>query len=171
VYVVPSLNTNCGWLAESLPTNAYAGAMNAYVGNAMKFQTGYGNGARMPYRKNPAGRAANRRSNVEPAIIDSDAHESKLGLLQQIARGDISGILDPNLDAGLEQGLNDQAKGPLEAGRDQNLISGTCDIPRNPQIARNCEPQRLVTHATVQVGIDHLLVIELTRYPHDDLRP
>ena len=86
-------------------------------------------------------RAANRRSNVEPAIIDSDAHEPKLGLLQQIAREDISGILDPNLGAGLEQGLNDQAKGPLEAGRDQNLISGTCDIPRNPQIARNCEPQ------------------------------
>jgi hypothetical protein len=75
-------------------------------------------------REPGVGRAANRRSNVEPAIIDSDAHESKLGLLQQIARGDISGILDPNLDAGLEQGLNDQAKGPLEAGRDQNLISG-----------------------------------------------
>jgi len=122
-------------------------------------------------REPGVGRAANRRSNVEPAIIDSDAHESKSGLLQQVAREDISGILDPNLNAGLEQGLNDQAKGTLEAGRDQNLISGTCDIPRNPQIARNCEPQRLVTHATVQVGIDHLLVIELTRYAHDDLRP
>jgi len=110
-------------------------------------------------REPGVGRAANRRSNVEPAIIDSDAHKSKLGLLQQIAREDISGILDPNLDAGLEQGLNDQAKGPLEAGGDQNLISGACDIPRDPQIARNCQPQGLVTHATVQVGIDHLLVI------------
>jgi hypothetical protein len=116
-------------------------------------------------------RAAGRRSNVEPPIVNSDAHESKLSLLQQIAREDISGVLDPNLGAGLEQGLCDHAKGPLEAGSDQDLIGGTCDIPRDPQVARNCEPQRLVTHYIVQIGIDHLLVIELTRHPHSDLRP
>jgi hypothetical protein len=52
-------------------------------------------------REPGVGRAANRRSNVEPPIIDSDTYESKLGLLQQIARGDISGILDPNLDVDL----------------------------------------------------------------------
>src|ERR1700720_59312 len=62
MYVVPSLNTNCGWLAGPVRTNAYVGTgSNAYVGTgAMKFHTGYGNGARMPYRKNTAGRAANR---------------------------------------------------------------------------------------------------------------
>ena len=40
-------------------------------------------------REPGVGRAANRRSNVKPPIIDSDTYESKLGLLQQIARGDI----------------------------------------------------------------------------------
>src|SRR6266446_6103023 len=63
MYVVPSLNTNCGWLAaEPVRTNAYVGTgANAYVDTgAMKFHTGYGNGARMPYRKNAAGRAANQ---------------------------------------------------------------------------------------------------------------
>ena len=63
-------------------------------------------------REPGVGRAANRRSNVEPAIIDSDAHESKLGLLQQITRGDISGVLDPNLDAGLEHGLMIRPRAP-----------------------------------------------------------
>ncbi len=48
-------------------------------------------------------RAADRRSNVEPPIVNSDAHESKLGLLQQIAREDISGILDPTLTPGLSR--------------------------------------------------------------------
>jgi len=62
MYVVPSLNTNCGWLAEPVRTNAYVGTgSNAYAGTgAMKFHTGYGNGARMPYRQNTAGRAANQ---------------------------------------------------------------------------------------------------------------
>src|SRR6266478_4366987 len=62
MYVVPSLNTNCGWLAEPVKANAYVGTgSDAYVGTgAMKFHTGYGNGKRMPYRKNTAGRAANR---------------------------------------------------------------------------------------------------------------
>src|SRR6267378_2054387 len=91
-------------------------------------------------RERGVGRAAKRRTNVEPPIVYSDAHQSKLGLLQQVARKDISGVLDQNLDAGLEQGLNDQAKGSLEAISDQNLIRGACDIPRNSQIARNCEP-------------------------------
>ena len=85
-------------------------------------------------------RAAHRRGNIEPSIVNSDAHESKPRLLQQIAREDIPGVLDPNLGAGLEQGLNDQAKGSLESGGDQNLIGGACDIPRDPQIARNCDP-------------------------------
>src|SRR6516225_2189482 len=55
-------------------------------------------------------RAAGRRSKIEPPIVNSDANKSKLGLLQQIAREDISGILDPNLGAWLKQGLNGQAK-------------------------------------------------------------
>ena len=63
-------------------------------------------------REPRVGRAPNRRSHVESAIIDSDAHELKLGLLQQIAREDISGILDPNLDAGLEHGLMIRPRAP-----------------------------------------------------------
>ncbi len=70
MYVVPSLNTNCGLLAESVRTNAYVGTgANAYVGTgAMKFHTGYGNGAGMPYRKNTAGRAANCTTTTLPRI-------------------------------------------------------------------------------------------------------
>src|SRR6266404_3263704 len=62
MYVVPSLNTNCGLLAAPVRTNAYVGTgSNAYVGTGgMKFHTGYGNGAGMPYRKNTAGRGANQ---------------------------------------------------------------------------------------------------------------
>src|ERR1700747_2665863 len=62
MYVVPSLKTNCGWLAEPVKANAYVGTgSDAYVGTgAMKFHTGYGNGARMRYRKNTPGRAASR---------------------------------------------------------------------------------------------------------------
>jgi hypothetical protein len=47
-------------------------------------------------------RAAGRRSDVEPSIIDSHPHEPKRGLLQQIACEKISGVLDPNLGAGLK---------------------------------------------------------------------
>ena len=47
-------------------------------------------------------RIAGRRSDVEPSIVDSDSHEPKRGLLQQIAREEISWILNPNLGAGLE---------------------------------------------------------------------
>src|SRR6266852_6071422 len=62
MYVVPSLNTNCGLLAEPVRTNAYVGT------GANAFHTGYGNGAGMPYRKNTAGRAANCTTTTLPRI-------------------------------------------------------------------------------------------------------
>src|SRR5712672_2336024 len=103
-------------------------------------------------RERSVRRAAGRCRDVKPSIVDSDTHEPKRALLQQIAREEISGILDPNLGAGLKQRLSDQAKRTLEPGRDQDLVGGTCDIPCDPQIARDCAPQGLVAHDIVQIG-------------------
>src|SRR4029077_19569652 len=66
--VVPSLNTNCGWLSEMVPANTYAGdgAMKFHTGYGTRYGTGYGNGQNVPYRRNAAGRAANRTTTTLP---------------------------------------------------------------------------------------------------------
>ena len=110
-------------------------------------------------------------SDVQSSIIDFAAHQPQRSVLEQIPGEEITGILDQNLGAGLEQRLNNQAESTLEPGGDQDLVGGACDIPRDSQITRNGTPQRLVPHDVVQIGIRHLLAVELPRNTRGDPGP
>ena len=89
-------------------------------------------------------------------------------MLQEIPCKQVTGILNQSLGAGLKQRLNYQAESTLEPDRDQDFVSGTCDIARDPQVTRNSTPQWLVAHDIMQIGIRHLLGIELSSHTRGD---